>query len=348
MKAVQFSQHGDRSVLTYDDHPEPSVGDQEVMLEIKAAALNHLDVHTRRGVPGIDLSFPHIAGSDGAGVVTEVGDDVTRFERGDRVVVSPGRWCGQCEFCRHGEHSMCDSYHLIGEHVNGVQAERAAVPQACLIPVPDHVDWQTAGSVALAFQTAWRMLHSRADINAGDHVLVHGASGGVGHAAVQIAEHAGATVYATGSSDEKLDHARTYGADHAINYDEQSFDEKIYQLTDGRGVDVVVDHIGPATWDESLKSLTKGGTLVTCGATTGPIAKTNINRVFWKQLEIVGSTMATPGEADDVLELVWDGTFSVHLREILPMSEIQRAHQLLEDRVGFGKVVVVPDSEYDA
>ncbi|RRJ30511.1 zinc-binding dehydrogenase [Halocatena pleomorpha] len=345
MKAVQFTEHGDRSVLSYEEHPDPEISADEVLIDVKAAALNHLDVHTRRGLPGVDLAMPHIPGSDAAGVVTETGSAVSRFSAGDRVAVSAGRSCGTCEYCRHGQYSMCESFHLIGEHVSGVHAELAAVPADNLVPVPETVDWPTAGSAALVFQTAWRMLHTQADLAAGEHVLVHGASGGVGHAAVQIAAHAGAVVYATASSETKLDHARDCGADHCINYDEASFTDEIYALTDGRGVDIVVDHVGPATWDDSLKSLAKGGRLVTCGATTGPTAETNINRVFWNQLRIIGSTMATPGETDDVLSLVWDGTFNPQLRTTLPMSDIARAHELLEEREGFGKVVVVPDSE---
>lgn len=345
MKAVQFTEHGDRSVLSYEDHPDPEISADEVLVDIKAAALNHLDVHTRRGLPGVDLAMPHIPGSDAAGVVSETGSDVSRFSEGDRVAVSAGRSCGTCEYCRHGQESMCESFHLIGEHVTGVHAELAAVPADNLIPVPESVDWPTAGSAALVFQTAWRMLITQAELTAGEHVLVHGASGGVGHAAVQIADHAGAEVYATASSEGKLEHARDCGADHPINYEDTSFTDEIYALTDGRGVDVVVDHVGPATWEDSLKSLAKGGRLVTCGATTGPTAETNINRVFWNQLRIIGSTMATPGETNDVLSLVWDGTFEPHRRTTLPMSDIAHAHELLEEREGFGKVVVVPDSE---
>ncbi|MFC7153988.1 zinc-binding dehydrogenase [Halomarina halobia] len=347
MHAVQFSEHGDVSVLDYDEFDDPTIGSDEVLVDVKAGALNHLDVWTRRGLPGIDLEMPHIPGSDAAGIVNAVGEDVTRFEEGDRVAVAAGRYCGKCEFCRDGEESMCVSYHIMGEHVRGVHAERAAVPEENLVPVPEDVDWHTAASASLVFQTAWRMLITRADVQPGERVLVLGASGGVGHAAVQIADYAGAEVYATASSEEKLDHARECGADHVVNYEETSFADEIRELTGGRGVDVVVDHVGPATWGDSQKSLAKGGRIVTCGATTGPVAETNLNRVFWNQQQILGSTMATPGEIDDVLPLVWDGTFEVHVREVLPMSEIRRAHSMLEEREGFGKVVVVPDDEYD-
>ncbi len=347
MKAVQFSDHGESDVLEYDEFPDPEVGRDEVLVDVKAASLNHLDVHTRRGMPILDLEYPHIPGSDAAGVVEAVGEDVTRFEPGDRVAVAPGRYCGECEFCRHGEESMCVNYHILGEHVRGVHAEQAAVPAENLVPVPDHVDWEVAGSASLVFQTAWRMLVTRADVQPGESVLVLGASGGVGHAAVQIADYVGAEVYATASTDEKLEHARECGADHAIDYEAEDFADRIRDLTGRRGVDVVVDHIGEATYPDSLKSLAKGGRLVTCGATTGPNPGAGLNRIFWNQLSVIGSTMATPGEIDDVLELVWDGTFEPHVRAVLPMSEASEAHQMLEDREGFGKVVLKPDSELE-
>jgi NADPH:quinone reductase-like Zn-dependent oxidoreductase len=345
MQAVQFTEHGDRDVIEYGEFPDPEPDRNEAVIDVKAGALNHLDIFTRRGMPGLDLEMPHIPGSDAAGVVEEVGEDVTRVEPGDRVAVTAGVSCGECEFCRHGEHSLCENYHLIGEHVRGVHSERAAVPAANLVPVPDNIDWETAAAAPLTFQTAWRMLMTRADLETGESVLVLGASGGVGQAAVQIADYTGAEVYATASTDEKLDHAEALGADHTINYEENDFASEMRELTDGRGVDVVVDYIGPATWDDSTKCLTKGGRLVTCGATTGPKAETNINRVFWKQIDILGSTMATLGEVDDVLSLVWDGTFEPQVRDTLPMSEATRAHEMLEEREGFGKVVVIPDSE---
>ncbi|MDB9249882.1 zinc-binding dehydrogenase [Halorubrum ezzemoulense] len=345
MKAVQFADHGDRDVIEYGEFPEPDPDRGEVLVDVKAGALNHLDIWTRRGMPGIDVEMPHIPGSDAAGVVEAVGEGVTRFEPGDHVAVSAGVSCGNCEFCRNGEESLCVSFHIIGEHVRGVHAEKASVPAENLVPVPDGVDWEVAGSASLVFQTAWRMLQTRADIEAGEKVLVLGASGGVGHAAVQIADHAGCEVFATASTEEKLAHAEDCGADHVIDYEANDFADEIAALTGKRGVDVVVDHVGEATYPNSLKSMAKGGRLVTCGATTGPNPGAGLNRIFWNQLSVIGSTMATPGEVDDVLELVWDGTFEPRVREVLPMSEAARAHEMIENREGFGKVVVRPDSE---
>jgi len=345
MQAVQFTEHGDTDVIEYGDFADPRAGPGDVLVDVKAAALNHLDVWTRRGLPGIDLEMPHILGSDAAGIVEDVGEDVSRFEPGDRVAVSAGVNCGHCEFCRDGEPTMCVNFHLLGEHVRGVHAEQAAVPADNLVPVPEGVDWEVAGSVSLVFQTAWRMLVTRADLQPGEDILVLGASGGVGHAALQIADYVGATVYATASSEQKREYARELGATAAIDYESDDFADEIRELTGGRGVDVVVDHVGAATWKQSLKSLAKGGRVVTCGATTGPNPETDLNRIFWNQLEVIGSTMGTHGEVDDVLELVWQGEFGTRIRETLPMSETARAHEMLENREGFGKVVTVPDSE---
>lgn len=343
MRAVQYSDHGDRDVIKYDSYPDPEVGAHEVLVEIKAAALNHLDIWTRRGLPGLELELPHVPGSDGAGVVKAVGDHVDRFEAGDRVALLAGVSCGTCEFCRAGQDPLCERYYIIGEHSQGVQSDIAAIPADNLTHVPKDVSWSTAAAAPLVFMTAWRMLITRAEIEPGDSVLVHGSTGGVGHAAVQIAKHAGATVYATGGTEEKLQVVEELGVDHPINYEEASFKEVIKSATDGRGVDVVVDHIGEATWEDSIKCLVKGGTLVTCGATTGGNVGINVNRLFWNQLNILGSTMATLGGAEDVLQLVWSGDIEPVIREELPMSEAAEGHRLLEEREGVGKVVLRPD-----
>lgn len=345
MKAVQFREHGGREVIEYGEVPDPDVNRDEVLVDVKAAALNHLDVWVRRGMPGLDLDLPHVPGSDMAGVVAETGADVARFDPGDRVALLAGFADEGDPASRAGDPTLGRSYRVLGEHVPGVHAEYAAVPERTLVEVPAGVPWETAAAAPLVFGTAWRMLISRGEVGPGQDVLVLGASGGVGHAAVQIAAHAGATVYATGSSPAKREAALALGADDAIDYEETPFHREVRERTDGRGVDVVVDHVGEETWERSLKSLAKGGRLLTCGATTGPHAETNINRVFWNQLSIVGSTMATPGEADTVLELVYEGPFEVKIRDVLPMSETAAGHAMLEDREGFGKVVIIPDSE---
>ncbi len=347
MDAIFFEEHGGSDVLQYDEFPDPDVGPGEVLVDVKAGGLNHIDVWTRKGMPSPE-ELPHIPGCDGAGVVAAVGEGVTRFSDGDRVVVDPGLYCGECEFCRHGQEPICVNYQLIGEHVRGVHSEQAVVPETNLIHLPDSIEFVTAAAAPLVFQTAWRMLITRAEIQQDDRVLVLGASGGVGHAAVQIAANEGCDVWATASTEAKLDHARDCGADHLINYVEEDFADVIAEQTDGRGVDVIVDHVGGETWDTSLSASARGGRIVTCGATAGISPETNLPKVFWNELEILGSKMGTPGEMDDVLAKVFDGTFEPYIRTVLPMSEIARGHEILESREGFGSVVVVPDSEYDA
>lgn len=343
MKAVQFRGHGERDVIEYGERDEPERSEGEVVIDVKAAALNHLDVWTRRGLPGLELSMPHMPGSDAAGIVLEGGE--TRFEEGDRVAVWAGVSCGKCEFCRNGEEPLCVNYHVIGEHIEGVHGEKASVPAGNLITVPEDVPWETAAATPLAFGTAWRMLVTRARIRPGETVLVLGASGGVGHACVQIAREAGATVYATAGNEKKAQAARELGAKEVFDYRSEEFTDSVREVTGRRGVDVVIDHVGKDTWRDSLASLAKGGRLVTCGATTGGDATTDINRIFWNQLTVLGSTMATRGEADDALSLVWDGKLQPRIRTILPMSEAAEGHRMLEERDGFGKVVLVPDSE---
>jgi NADPH:quinone reductase-like Zn-dependent oxidoreductase len=299
MQAVQFRDHGDTDVIEYGEYPDPEPARDEVLVDVKAGALNHLDVWTRRGLPGLDLEMPHVPGSDCAGVVREVGSDVTRVAEGDRVALLAGVGDERLD-----DPTLDPRFRIIGEHTRGVHSEFAAVPEANLVSVPENVEWTTAAASPLVFQTAWRMLIHRGELRVGEDVLVLGASGGVGHAAVQIAAHAGATVYATASSEEKLAHARDLGADHAIDYTETDLAREVRGLTDGRGVDLVVDHIGEATWERSLKSLRKGGRIVTCGATTGPNPDAGLDRIFWNQFSVIGSTMATPEQAEEVLSLV--------------------------------------------
>lgn len=347
MKAVRFDEHGDPSVLNYAEYPDPSPGPHEVLLEMEATALNYLDIWAREGSHGIELPRPHVGGSDGVGHVIEVGDDVERFSVGDRAVLHAAVSCGHCEYCRNGQESMCVDYHVIGAHRQGVHAEYAAVPEDNLIAVPEDVPPEMAAAAPLVFETAWRQLVTRGHLRAGEDVLILGASGGLGHAAVQIAKQVGATVFATGSSSQKLSFAESLGADHTINYKETDIADTVRSKTGKRGVDAVFDHVGGATWSDSIASLAKGGRLLTCGVTEGAYAEVNINRVFYNQLEIIGSTMANPGEADDVLNLVWEGSLAPHVDEIYPMSDAERAYRKLESGDCVGKIVLVPDRIYD-
>ena len=338
MRAVAVHEHGGPDHLVFEaNYPDPTPGPGDVIVRVKACSLNYHDIFTRRGMPGIKLDLPVVPGLDLAGEIAEVGPDVEGWNVGDRVLVDPRN---------RVEHK------LQGENVDGGLAEYSKAKAHQLVPIPDGVSFAEAASLPVAYGTAHRMMVTIGKVKAGEKVLVLGASGGVGTGALLLAKNAGAEVVAAGSSEEKLARLEELGADHTIDYTKEEFHKAIYALYGkphrreyGGGCDVVVNFTGGDTWVPSFKSLGRGGRLLTCGATSGPYATANVNRVFWSQLEIVGSTMATPGEAETVLELVWDGTFEPRIRETLPMSETGRAHELLENREGFGKVVVIPDSE---
>jgi NADPH2:quinone reductase len=316
------------------------------MIEVKAVALNHLDLFTRAGIPGLSLDMPHILGSDISGVISDRGSDVSdEFKIGTRVVIDPGVSCGVCEFCALGEESLCSTYGILGEHHPGGYREFMAIDGHKVIPIPkdNEISFEEAAAVPLTFMTAWRMLKTRAHLNSGEDVLIIGIGGGVAVAALQIAKAIGARAFVTSSSNDKLEKASQLGADFLINHSETpDYHREIWKLTEKRGVDVVVDSVGEATWTRSLRSLRKGGQLVTCGATSGPNALTNINLVFWKQLGILGSTMASRTELEAVLQLVWDGQLKPVVDRILPLSSAKEAHEILERGEQFGKIVLTP------
>lgn len=340
MKAVIFHEHGGPEVLRYEEVPDPQPGPGEVLVRVKATSVNFLDIWVRRGIPGIKL--PHIAGSDVAGVIEQVGEGVTEVKPGQRVVVNPNFSCGKCEYCLQGEDSLCIHYKILGEQVDGGYAELVKVPAKNAIPLPEHVPFEEAAAATLTFMTAWRMLITRGGLRPGEDVLILGAGGGVGTAAVQIAKLVGARVFATASTEEKLERLRELGADVLINYKEVEFDKEVRRLTEKRGVDMVVDCVGAETWVKSLRSLAKNGRLVTCGATTGPNPQTDIRYIFWNQLKIIGSTMASTKELLDVLKLLWAGKLKPVIYRVMPLHEAAEAQRLLEERRVFGKVVLVP------
>ena len=345
MKAALFNEHGSPEVLTYSDFPTPTPEPDQVLIEVKAVALNHLDLFVRDGIPGLKLEMPHILGSDISGVIKEVGSSVSELEIGQKVIVDPSLSCGTCEFCLKGEHSLCDTYGIIGEHVRGGYSEYFAVGSQNVIPLPLKcgLDFVEAASVPLTFMTAWRLLMTKGQLSPGDDLLIIGIGGGVALAALQIAKIAGARVIVTSSSDAKLQRARMLGADLLINHNEApDYHKEIMSTTDRRGVDVVLDSVGVATWERSLRSLRKGGKLVTCGATSGAMATTNINLLFWKQLEILGSTMATRSELRDVLDIVWNKRIRPVVDTVYPLSKAKEAHEFLEQGKQFGKVVLRP------
>ncbi|MHA1863225.1 MAG: zinc-binding dehydrogenase [Candidatus Thorarchaeota archaeon] len=346
MKATVFHEHGGPDVLSYEDIDTPTIGENQVFIKVKYVALNHLDLFVRGGIPGLKLEMPHILGSDISGEITEVGNKVNdSLEVGQKIIVDPGVSCGVCEFCINGQESMCSTYGIIGEHYRGGYAEYLNVDAQNVIPIPKEsgLDMAGAASIPLTLMTAWRMLMTKAQVKAGDDVLIIGIGGGVALTGLQIAKAAGARVIVTSSSDKKLENAYNFGADEGINHNKTpDYHKEIYRLTNKRGVDVVLDSVGQATWARSMKSLRKGGKLVTCGATSGPIAETNVNLLFWKQLEILGSTMGSKDELRTALKLVWNGKIRPTVDRILPLSKAQEAHEILEKGEQMGKLVLKP------
>jgi NADPH2:quinone reductase len=350
LKAVLLYEHGKIENLTYtEDYPIPVLKENEILVKVKGVALNHLDLFVRKGLPGLKLEMPHILGSDISGTISKVGSKVINrdFHKEQKVVVDPGLYDGTCEFCCQGQHSLCRNYGILGEHQRGGYAEYIAVPESNIIPVPDTspISLLDAAAVPLTFMTAYRMLMSRAKLKIGEDVLITGISGGVASAALQIAKTMGARTFVTSSTDEKLNKAKDLGADFLINYQTNpDYHKEVYQLTHKRGVDVVIDSAGEATWEKSMRSLRKGGRMVTCGATTGPMATTNIRLLFWKQLDLLGSTMGTRSDLNNVLDLVWKGKIKPVVDRILPLKEAQKAHEYLEDGKQFGKIILEPEN----
>lgn len=344
MKALVFYEHGGLENLDYTDVAEPTIGPHDVLVRVEAVALNHLDLWTRRGIPGLKLPMPHIGGSDVAGIVAAVGGEVDQSWLGRRVVINPALACGDCAFCRAGEQSLCDSFKILGEHTTGGFAEYIRVPATNLYPIPDDYPFAQAAAVPLAFQTAWRALIGQAALRAGETVLILGAGGGVATAAIQIAKLAGAYVYAVTSTAEKEQRARELGADETINYTTSDFSKEIWRRTGKRGVDVVLENVGPATWEQSVRSLARGGRLVTFGATTGRMAETDLNLLFFKQLRLIGSTMANFAEWNAVMQLVFSGQLTPVVDRVMALSEGREAQRLLESGAQFGKIVLQPTS----
>lgn len=341
MKAVRIHQFGGPEVLTYEDIPDPQLRKDQVLVRVRACSLNHLDLWVRKGLPGVKL--PHILGSDIAGEVVEPGEYVSGIKAGQRVVVAPMHFCAHCGRCVAGLQNQCREFTVLGNGVDGGNCELFAAPAAHVIPIPDTLDFNQAASVPLVFLTAWHMLVGLAGVRPGQTVLVLGASSGVGIAAIQIAKMFHCRVITTAGNEEKLEKARTLlGADHGINHYEQKISEEVRQITNREGVDIVVEHVGAATWDESMKCLKTGGTLVTCGATTGPGAGIDLRHLFARQLRLLGSYMGTMGELHEVLRHVFAGRLKPVVDRSFALSEIRSAHEYLERSQMFGKVTVNP------
>jgi NADPH:quinone reductase-like Zn-dependent oxidoreductase len=340
MKAVRIHQFGGPEVLTYEEIPHPQPQKDQVLVRVRACALNHLDVWVRKGLPGVKL--PHILGSDVAGEVVEVGEYVSGFKAGQRVLLAPMHYCGRCEKCVAGLQNQCRHFTALGNAVDGGNCELIAVPAANVIPIPDSLDFNQAASVPLVFLTAWHMLVGRAGIRMGQTVLVLGASSGVGIAAIQIAKLFHCRVITTAGDEAKLAKGRALGADYGINHYQQKISEEVRKITNKEGVDIVLEHVGAATWDESVKSLKSSGALVTCGATTGPNVGIDLRHLFARQLTLLGSYMGTMGELHEVLRHVFAGRLKPVVDRVFPLSETRAAHEYLEKSQMFGKIVLNP------
>jgi NADPH:quinone reductase-like Zn-dependent oxidoreductase len=340
MKAVRIHQFGGPEVLTYEDIADPKPRKDQVLVRVRACALNHLDIFVRKGLPGVNL--PHIMGSDIAGEIAEVGEYITDLKVGQRVLIAPMHFCNRCAKCVAGLQNQCRQFTVIGNAVDGGNCDLIAVPAVNVIPIPDQLDFKEAASVPLVFVTAWHMLTGRAQIRPGQTVLVLGANSGVGIAAIQIAKMFHTRVITTAGDDRKMERARELGADFVINHYQQKISEEVRKITNFEGVDIVVEHVGKATWDESVRSLKAGGTLVTCGATTGPKIDLDLRFLFSRQLSLLGSYMGTMSELHEVLSHVFAGRLKPVIDHTFPLQEIRAAHEYLEKSEMFGKVVLTP------
>jgi NADPH:quinone reductase-like Zn-dependent oxidoreductase len=340
MKAAIFHEFGGPEVIRIEDVPRPEPGAGEVLLRVRAAALNHLDLWVRRGLP-VETTMPHIGGSDVAGEVVEVGPGVVGVAPGARVVVDPSIGCGRCEACLRGETPLCAEYRILGEHTQGGFAEYVVVPASNLYPIPEGMPYEEAAAAPLVFLTAWRGLIGRGGLRAGEDVLVTGASGGVATAAIQIAKLAGARVFAV-TTTENVERVRELGADVVYDRTAVDFSKEVWRDTGKRGVDLILDSVGAATWKQNLRALARGGRLVVYGATTGPIGETDLRVVFWKQAQIIGTTMASRREFEEAMKLVFRGELRPVVDVVWPLDRAREAHERLERGEQFGKIVLVP------
>ena len=342
MKAVRFHEHGGPEVLRYEDAPEPAAPPGEVLVRVRACAMNHLDLWLRRGLPGRPMSLPRIVGSDIAGEVVRVGEGVSKVAPGDRVLIAPGHSCGLCQACLQGRDNLCRQYSIFGIVRDGGYAELVTAPEVNAIPIPDDFSFDEASAVPLVFLTAWHMLLARAQLRAGEQVLVLGAGSGVGSAAVQIARLFQARVIATAGTEAKLAKARELGANEVINHGTQDFYQEVKRLTQKRGVDVVFEHVGAATWEKSMMCLAPGGRLVTCGATTGADVRVDLRYLFARQLSLLGSFMGSKAELLEVLPFLFRRQLKPVIDCRFPLAEAQAAHRRMEQRELFGKILLHP------
>jgi NADPH:quinone reductase-like Zn-dependent oxidoreductase len=342
MRAVVFDRHGGPEVLTLREMPEPVAGPADVVVDVKACGINHLDLWVRAGLPGLEIEMPHILGSDIAGVVRSVGAAVGHVHPGDRVLLLPTLSCGVCPACMAGDDHLCRSYDVLGRRRNGGYAERVAAPGVNCLPCPENLSWEQAAAVPLVFLTAWHMLVGRAALRPGEDVLVIGAGSGVGSAAVQVAKLIGARVIATAGSAAKLERARALGADETIDHATADIAAETRRLTGKKGVEVVFEHVGGPVFERAVAALARNGRLVTCGNTHGGSAALDLNLLFGRHLTLLGSWMGRRAELVEVLTFIRDGRLVPVVDTVMPLAEARAAHERIERRDVFGKIVLVP------
>ena len=341
MRALTLTALGGIEHLAAGEVPDPEItAPDEIRVRIRTAALNHLDVFVAHGLPKFSLPLPHVVGSDGAGVVESVGSAVEDLKPGDRVMLDPGVSCGDCDACRRGDHPLCERYSILGEHRQGTVAEYVVIPASNAARVPDDMTWPEAAAFPLSTLTAWRMLTTRARLAAGEAVLIWGAGGGVAQAAIQVARHLGAVVIATSSTGPKLELARSLGADHVVNHATDDVVAEVKRITGRRGAQVVVDSVGAKTWQLSQRCLARGGRLVTCGATSGPLVEIDVRRLFWHQWSLLGSTMGSRREFQEIVALAHAGKLRPHVDRVLPLASAMEAFRLLSEGAQSGKLVI--------
>jgi len=341
MKALALDAVGGLEHLALRELPAPELeSPTDVRVRVCAAALNRLDLFVADGLPGVRYHFPHVVGSDGAGTVESVGAGVTTVRPGDRVMINPGVSCGRCAACREGEESLCATFTVVGEHRAGTAAELIVVPEENVAPVPPDMGWPQAAAFSLAALTAWRMLATRAAVRPGETVLVWGIGGGVALASLQVARYLGARVIVTSGSDAKLEAARLLGAELAVNHASGDVVAEVRRATDGRGADVVVDSVGQARWQDSLRVVRRGGRIVICGATTGPVIQLDLRRLFWHQWSILGSTLGGRREYQAVVALAHEGRLWPVLDTVVPLDRAQEAFARLRRGEQMGKLVI--------